>query len=117
MKAALLMLLITAMLPVSVRAACNPPYVQTELGCLPDNPVDFSGKIYSIGLGLVGGVGLIALLYGGYLIIVSKGDPVTLNKGKSYIFYALLGIVMAVSGFALYHIAAVDILQIPGFGR
>lgn len=107
------------MLPASSYAAnsCSSGYAPTELGCLPEDPVKFSADVYNWGLGLVGGVGLIAIIYGGYLIIVSKGDPLTLNKGKAYILYAILGIVMAVSGFALYQIAAVDILKIPGFGR
>lgn len=118
-KAALILILFFSILalPSLVLADCNgdPKMTPTELGCLPNQPVEFSGKIYALGLGLIGGVGLISIIYGGYLIISSKGDPQALNRGKSYIFYAILGIIMAVSGFALYRITAVDILKIPGF--
>lgn len=119
MKTALLIILLIAfVLPASVYAApCSSDESLTELGCLPNDPIKFSANVYNWGLGLVGGVGLIAIIWGGYLIIVSKGDPLTLNKGKAYIFYALLGIVMAVAGFALYQITAIDILKIPGFGK
>ena len=96
---------------------CLPGYSQTELGCLPQDPVKFSSDIYGIGLGLIGGVALIAIMYGGYLILISKGDASLLNKGKSYILYAILGVLLAVGGFALYQITTTDILKIPGFNR
>ena len=96
---------------------CPPGQTATELGCISQDPVKFSGEIYGIGLGIIGGIALIAIMYGGYLIITSKGNPSLLNTGKSYILYAILGIILAFAGFALYRIAAVDILKIPGFGN
>lgn len=96
---------------------CLPGYIQTELGCLAQDPVKFSGDIYGIGLGLIGGVALIAIIYGGYLILISKGDVNLLNKGKSHILYAILGVLLAVGGYVLYQTTTIDILKIPGFNR
>lgn len=84
--------------------------------CIPMDPAGFTGKLYSVGLGLIGGVALLFLMYGGYLILVSQGNPQQVNVGKSYIFYAIVGILLAVFGFVFFEVLLKDILQIPGFG-
>jgi len=94
--------------------AC-PNGVATDLGCIPSNPYDFVSRFYGIGLGLIGGVALLFIIYGGYIILSSQGDPSQLSKGKSYIYYALAGILLAVFGFVFVRVIAVDILHIPGF--
>lgn len=95
--------------------SCPTGYVSTELGCIAQDPSKFSSDVYGIGLGLMGGVALIAIMYGGFLILSSRGDQGLLNKGKDYITYAIIGIVLAVGGYFLYRLAAADILKIPGF--
>lgn len=60
-------------------------------------------------------VALLFMIYGGYQILTSRGDPEALEKGKSYILYAIIGLVLAVFGFALLQLIAGDILRIPGF--
>ena len=95
---------------------CGPTEKKTELGCIPTDPIAFVQKFYGIGLGLIGGVGLIFIIYGGYIIVGSEGNPAALNRGKSYIMYAMMGIALAVFGFVFIQVIAVDILHIPGFG-
>ncbi len=114
---ALVAILITYHLSlITIYADCPTGQQQTELGCVSENPVDFTKQLYGIGLGLVGGVGVLFIIYGGYLILSSQGDPSQLQKGKSYILYAILGIILAVSGFAVYQIISVNVLKVPGFG-
>lgn len=95
--------------------ACAVNEVQTEAGCIPQDPLGFVGKFYSIGLGLVGGVALLFIIYGGYIILTSQGNPTQLSKGKSYIFYAIMGLLLAIFGYVFIQIVIVDILKIPGF--
>lgn len=89
--------------------------VQTDFGCLPDNPVDFVASFYKIGLGFIGMVGLLFLIYGGYHILTSGGNAEQLQKGKEYILYAIIGILLAVFGFVFIEFIAGPLLQIPGF--
>lgn len=93
-------------------AQCADNQVKTDLGCLPANPLDFAASIYAIGLGLIGVVALIFIIYGGYLILSSRGDQLKLSQGKSYVVSAIIGIVLAVAGFALYQIIAVDVIKL-----
>ncbi|MCL5433018.1 MAG: pilin [Patescibacteria group bacterium] len=94
---------------------CLATEVPTDLGCIPTDPVKFVSKFYGMGLGLIGGVSLLFIIYGGYLIMTSRGNPSQLNEGKSFIFYAIIGLVLAIFGFAFIQLLAADILQIPGF--
>lgn len=89
---------------------------QTEIGCLPNDPIQFIAKFYSIGLGIIGGVGVLFIIYGGYLIITSQGNPLKLQQGQGFIKYAIVGILLAVFGYVLVRVLTVDVLQIPGFG-
>ncbi len=92
-----------------------PDGVQTDLGCIPNDPFAFVAKFYGIGLGIIGGVALIFIIYGGYIILTSQGDPNQLNTGKSYVYYAIAGLLLAIFGFIFIQVIAVDILHIPGF--
>lgn len=96
--------------------ACALNEVATELGCFPNDPAGFIQKFYGVGLSLIGMVGLLFLIYGGYQIMTSGGNSEKLQKGKEYIMYAILGIVLAVLGFAFIEFVAGGILKIPGFG-
>ncbi|PIY94418.1 MAG: hypothetical protein COY68_02560 [Candidatus Levybacteria bacterium CG_4_10_14_0_8_um_filter_35_23] len=95
--------------------ACLSTETSTELGCIPNDPVGFVAKFYAIGLGLIGGVSLLYIIYGGYLILVSQGNPEKINNGKSYILYAIIGLLLAIFGYVFIQVIAVDILHIPGF--
>ncbi|GIW61350.1 MAG: hypothetical protein KatS3mg089_0202 [Patescibacteria group bacterium] len=94
---------------------CPPNETLTEIGCLPTDPIQFIGRFYGIGLSLIGGVSLIFIIIGGYIILTSQGNPDQINVGKSYIFYAILGLLLAIFGFVFIEVVMVDILQIPGF--
>lgn len=92
--------------------SCEP----TDLGCIPNDVMGFVSKFYGIGLGLIGGIALLFIIYGGYLILTSQGNPEQINKGKTNIVYAVIGLLLAIFGFVFIETIAKDILRIPGFG-
>lgn len=96
--------------------ACLPNETPTDLGCIPNDPIGFVSKFYGLGLGLIGGLAVLFIIYGGYLILTSRGDPNQLNKGRTNITYAIVGLLLAIFGFVFIQIIAKDILKIPGFG-
>ncbi|OGH39183.1 MAG: hypothetical protein A3B44_00685 [Candidatus Levybacteria bacterium RIFCSPLOWO2_01_FULL_38_21] len=103
------------MLALLAAASCGVNETSTDIGCIPNDPIGFVAKFYSIGLGLIGGVALLFIIYGGYIILASQGQSDQLNKGKSYIYYAIAGLLLAIFGFVFIQVIAVDILHIPGF--
>lgn len=94
---------------------CNAGEFATDFGCLPNSPIGFVEKFYAWGLGLIGLIGILFLIIGGYHILISRGSPEEIQKGKSYITYAVIGILLAVFGFVFIQVIASDILKIPGF--
>ncbi len=96
-------------------AHCAPNEIHTDFDCIPDDPVGFVEKFYGIGLGFIGMVALLFIIVGGYYIMTSQGDPSKLEKGKSYITYSIVGVLLAIFGFVFIQIITNDILRIPGF--
>lgn len=95
--------------------ACTINEISTDFGCFPNDPVGFVQKFYAVGLGFVAMVSLLTLIIGGYTLMTSKGDPSRVNAGKSWIFYSIGGLLVAIFGYVIIQVVAVDILKIPGF--
>ncbi len=89
--------------------------VVTEFGCIPSDPVAFAGQFYGIGLGFIGALSVAFIIYGGYTVLTSQGDPLKLQTGKSYLYYAIAGLLLAIFGYVFIQLVLVDILKIPGF--
>lgn len=85
------------------------------IGCVPTDTSGAVNMFYGIGLGLIGGVSILFIILGGYFILTSQGDTQKLANGKSYITYAVIGLLLAIFGFVFTTVIAVDILRIPGF--
>ncbi len=98
-------------------AACALNEIQTDFGCWPNDPIGFVQKFYGYGIGFVAGLSLIMIIWGGYTILTSRGEPHQLNVGKSYIVCAIAGLLLAIFGFVFFQFLAVDILNIPGFAK
>lgn len=94
---------------------CAVNEIATDFGCFPNNPIGFVQKFYGIGLAFVAMVALIGIIIGGYTLMMSKGDPSRVSAGKSWIFYAIGGLLVAIFGYVIIQVLAVDILKIPGF--
>jgi len=93
--------------------------IQTEIAglCLSyDNLPKSVSSLYSIGVSIVGGVALIYIIMGGYIILTSRGNPIALERGRTYIFYAIVGLLLALFGFLFIQIIVFNIFRIPGFG-
>ena len=90
---------------------------ETDLGKIPCDPTGFATSLYGIGLSFIGIVALLFIVYGGFLIMTSQGNFDQLRRGKAYMTYSIVGVVLAISGYALYQILAIDVIKIPGFSR
>ncbi len=96
-------------------ADCTINQVPTDFGCVPNDPVGFVQSFYQVGLPFVGSVALISLMIGGYVIMTSRGDPQRVNSGKSWIFYGIGGLLLAIFGYVFLETILVDIFKVPGF--
>lgn len=90
--------------------------ISTDIGCVPNDPLLFVQKFYGVGLGILGGIAILVIMFGGYTLITSKGNPTQVQKGKEYIMYAIISLVLAIFGFVFLETVAVGVFHIPGIG-
>ncbi len=89
----------------------------TDFGCIPNDPAGFASKFYGIALGMIGGLGLIFLIIGGYQILTSGGNQEKLASGKRTIMYTLGAVALMVGAGVVLQLTLVDVLNVPGVGK
>ena len=90
--------------------------INTALGCISTN-VDsggFVGSFLSLAIGLGGGIALLLILYGTFIVTTSAGIPDKLNQGKEIISSAVSGLIFIILSIVLLNLIGVKILAIPG---
>jgi hypothetical protein len=91
--------------------------IATAIGCIPIMSTgEFTGFLLRWGMGIAGGIALLLVVYAGFLVISSGGNPQKLTAGKELLTAALTGLLLLVFGAFILEFIGVDILGIPGFG-
>ena len=85
------------------------------MGCIPTDPSQFIGKILGIGIGIGGGIAFLLILFGGFQILTSAGNPEKLNAGKELVTSAITGLLIIIFSIFILRLIGVTILQIPDF--
>ncbi|MCX6793842.1 MAG: hypothetical protein NTY06_01935 [Candidatus Gottesmanbacteria bacterium] len=88
----------------------------TALGCIQTDPSQFIGSILSIGIGIGGGIAFLLILFGGFQILMSAGNPEKLNAGKELITSAITGLLIIIFSLFILRLIGFNIFGIPGFG-
>jgi len=68
---------------------------------------------YSIGIG--GVVAFLLIVFGGFQIILSAGNPEKIKAGKEMITSAIAGLLLIIFSVFILRLIGYDILKIPGF--
>ncbi|KKQ97994.1 MAG: hypothetical protein UT24_C0005G0012 [Candidatus Woesebacteria bacterium GW2011_GWB1_39_12] len=90
----------------------------TAVGCIPvEDTQGFTSFLLRWGMGLAGGIAFVLMIYAGFLIITSAGNPQRVQAGKELLTAAIMGLVLLLFGAYLLRFIGVQILQIPGFGN
>lgn len=100
---------------------CNTCFKQegvwTAIGCIPFNSsVGMIRVFITIGLGIAGGVVVLMVLAGSFLLSTSQGDPKRVDEAKGLIGSAVIGLLFVIFSVTILRFIGVDILQIPGLG-
>lgn len=90
--------------------------VWTAIGCVKTDPVSIAQQFITLGLGIGGGVSLIATLIGGFMLTTSQGDPQKASEAREIITSAVIGLIFVIFSVAILQFIGVSVLQIPGFG-
>jgi len=90
--------------------------INTALGCISFDAESggFVRSLLGIIIGLGGGVALLLILYGVFIVTTSAGIPDKLNQGKEIISSAVAGLVFIILAIFLMNLIGVKILALPG---
>jgi hypothetical protein len=90
----------------------------TALGCMPtDLSTFFQRYLFVTGLGFAGGIAFLLILWGGFTIIISQGDPKKIEQGREIIISALIGLLFIIFAVVILQVIGGNILGLPGFGE
>lgn len=96
---------------------CGANQLDTAIGCITiDNPDTFIADILRWAIGVGGGVAFLLILYSGFMIMTSTGNPERLKAGKELLGSAIGGLILLIFSVFMLKLIGVDILKIPGFG-
>lgn len=82
---------------------------------LETDPAKFVKNIFSILLSIVGGIAVLLIIYSGYQLMVSQGNPEKIKEAQEQLTSAIVGLLFIIFSLAILQIIGVDILKIPGF--
>jgi hypothetical protein len=86
--------------------------VNTAFGLWKTKPADFVKSLYGILLGLSGGIAVLMIMFGGYKMMMSQGDPEKVQGAKEQITSAIIGILFLIFALVILEVIGVDILHI-----
>ncbi len=88
----------------------------TAIGCIPTTPSGFIGKFLNLGIGIAGGIAFLLILFSGFQMMTSAGNPEKLNAGKELLTSAISGLILIIFSLFLLRLIGFNILKLPDFG-
>jgi len=107
--------------PGDLHGNCGANGISTAIGCVPvlgnDNGVGFYGFLLGWAIGIAGGIAFLLIVYAGFMIMTSSGNPERLKAGQELLTSAISGLVLLVFSVFILNFIGVKILQIPGLTK
>lgn len=92
----------------------NNPLINTALGCIPINFLEFVKWIFERGFGIVGGIAFLLLIGAFIQLATSEGDVKKIQGAKETITSIATGLLLALFSIFIIRTLMINILQIPG---
>ena len=97
----------------SSTAGCDSYGINTAIGCIPlSNMTVFTGFLLKVGLGIGGGIAMLLIIYAGFIITTSSGDPKRLQGGKELLGAAIGGLMLLIFAVFILRLIGVNILGV-----
>jgi hypothetical protein len=92
--------------------------LNTAIGCIPilTTKEEFLGFVLKWAVGIGGGIAFLLIIYAGFMIMTSAGNPERLKAGQELLTSAISGIILLIFSIIILKIIGVDILGLGQFG-
>jgi len=101
----------------SVHGVCGDNGINTAIGCIHfGSMTEFSSDILKWAIGVGSGIAFLLIVYSGFMIMTSQGNPDRLKAGQELLTSAISGLILLVLSIFILKIIGVDILGLNKFG-
>ncbi len=87
----------------------------TALGSISTDPTQIAKSIFTVFLGLSGGIAVLLIIISGLEMISSQGNPEKIQGARERLIAAIVGLLFIIFSFVILQVVVFDILRIPGF--
>lgn len=106
-------------IPASYQETCRTCFdgggAWTAIGCISSDPSKLVGSILQFAIGIGGGLAFFLILFGGFQIFTSAGNPDGLNAGKELVGGAIAGLLFIIFSVFILRTIGATMIGIPGF--
>lgn len=102
--------------PLPFSPACTGNNCETAIGNISTNPVNIITTLLKLILGISGGIALLLIIFSGYRMMTSQGNPEAIQGARETLTSAIVGLLFIIFSLVLLQVIGADILKIPGFG-
>lgn len=90
--------------------------INTAIGCInAADPASIFESFFNIGIGMAGGIAFLLIIFGGFQMMTSAGNPEKMNAGKELVTSAVSGLLFIIFSVFILKLIGVKILNLPGF--
>lgn len=87
--------------------------IKTGLGEIPADANGLVNALLRIALGAAGGIAFLLIIFGGFKLAFSRGDPQAVQDGRDVITSAIVGLVIIILSVFLLRLIGINILGLP----
>lgn len=91
--------------------------VSTAFGAWSTEPALFVKSLFSILLSISGGIAVLSIIFAGYKMIMSQGDPEKIQGAREQLTSSIIGLLFLIFSLVILEVIGVDILHLPGFNH
>lgn len=99
---------------------CASTDIDTAIGCVPvlvdDNGTSLMGTLLGWAIGVGGGIAFLLIVYAGFMIMTSSGNPERLKAGQELLTSAISGLVLLIFSIFVLNLIGVEIFRLDKFG-
>ncbi|HSX58453.1 MAG TPA: pilin [Candidatus Saccharimonadales bacterium] len=99
--------------PTQTTNNCPSNTVCTGIGNISTDPEKLVTTLLTIALGIAGGVAFLLIVYGGFRLVFSQGDPKAVQEARDIITSAVVGLLIIIFSVFILNLIGVDILGLP----
>lgn len=94
-----------------------PKFHTALFGDIATDPASFIGAIMGAILSLAGGIAVLIIIWAGYKMAMSRGNPEKIEEAKEQLTSAIIGLLFIIFSLVILEIIGVDILRLPCFNE